>query len=455
MTPALAALAHPTLRHVDMDIVRSQWLALAPPYDVENWVIPLPVWATRRYDDGGESAWARLRADLSIDAAPSRPMCVYVHVPFCSSKCGFCDCYSFALSPEHASLKRTYVDRVTNEVRLWAAQGDVASRPVSTVHLGGGTPTYLGPELLTDLTAACRMHLGTSTQTEWALESTVESLTPDVIETMNGLGYDRLHVGVQSLDDEVRESIGRRRPVREVLNTLEGTLELGWTVSVDMVCGLPGQTLSSFAADIETLIGFGIDGVSLYELLIYPQNRRWAAQMGLNGRSHFPNYVMFHVGAALLEASGYRKNTFNHWANERDDNRYFTFPIRDEDCLALGTIADGMFGDYHFRHPKFANYLRSAGPESPGLEGGLRRTAYESAIRPVTTAILSGRIPPELVDHLRRRTDDVAVVERWTELGLVAGRDDGGLHLLTNGSWFAGNMLQELTGLYPEHTLQR
>ena len=236
---------------------------------------------------------------------------------------------------------------------------------------------------------------------------------------------------------------------------IDKTLGLGWIVSVDMVCGLPLQTIRSFKRDIDTLLGTGVNGVALYELLIYPQNLRWAKRQGLEGRSHLPNYLMFHVAAAALEADGYRKNTFNHWADERDDNRYFTFPSRGEDCLAVGTIADGVFGDYHFRHPRYAAYIRSATPASPGLDGGLRRTAGENEMHPVATAIMSGRVPPTLVPRLRRQTDGTPLASRWVDLGLVAETPDGGLRLLTNGSWFAGNMIQEYAGLYPEHTAQR
>jgi len=453
MSLGLNELVHPSLQELDLDFIRAQWQALTPPYDVEHWRIPLPVWATRAYDDDGPAAWSALRAQLADESA-SGPMCIYIHVPFCSSKCQFCDCYSFALPARHEEHKSRYVRLLCQELALWAAQGDLGSRPISTVHLGGGTPTYLGPELLTVLAECCRAHFNTSRHTEWALESTVDGLTPEMIATMQRLGFNRLHIGVQSLEEPVRQVIGRRRSVADVLAAIDQTLHLGWIVSVDMVCGLPLQTIPSFKRDIDTLLGTGVDGVALYELLIYPQNLRWAKRQGLEGRSHLPNYLMFHVAAAALEANGYRKNTFNHWADQRDDNRYFTFPSRGEDCLALGTIADGVFGDYHFRHPRYAAYLRSATSLSPGLQGGLRRTAAESEMQPVATAIMSGHVPLGLVPLLRRRTDGVPLADRWAGLGLVARTDDGGLQLLTNGSWFAGNMIKEYTGLYPEYTAQ-
>jgi len=442
----LASLGQMSRRDIDLDLIRAQWEALAAPYDVERWLIPLPPWAMRGYDHDGKTAWNVLRSDLGIESS-HRPLSIYIHVPFCSQKCHFCDCYSFRLSPRREAEKRAYVNRLCSELILWSHQGNVASRPVSTVHLGGGTPTFLGPELLAELCRCCQDRFNVSADTEWALESTAQALTPEMMDTMQRIGFRRLHIGVQSLEDKVRSCIGRQSRAEVALDRIGQALALGWTVSVDLICGLPFQTIDSLARDVETLVLAGVDGFALYELLIYAQNRQWADQVGLADRSHLPNYLMFQVGAQILEHHGYRKNTFNHWANHRDDNRYFTFPSRGEDCLAVGAIADGVFGDYHFRHPRYASYLRATG-ESPGLEGGLRRTKFENEMHAVTTAIMSGRIPRGLSHYLQVTVDGVSLRDRWLDLGLVQDAGDGGVALLTNGSWFAGNMMRQLTALH-------
>lgn len=311
----------------------------------------------------------------------------------------------------------------------------------------GRYPTHLGPALLGELVGAVRARFAAAETTQWALESTVEGLSPEMVEAMRVLGFTRLHIGVQTLADPVRGLIGRRNPAREVLDAIGVALGLGWTVSVDLVCGLPHQSLDSFVGDISTLVAAGVDGFSLYELLIYPQNRAWAERMGLGGRSHLPNYLMYQAGAALLEAGGFAKNTFNHWANQRDDNRYFTFPTRDEDCLAIGTIADGVLGDYHFRHPRYAPYLRSP-VGTPGLEGGLRRTSLETHLHGLTTAVLSGHVSSSLAATLDDNPAGLRLSQRWVRHGLVRAEPDGGLTLLGNGSWFAGNMVGEMAAAH-------
>src|SRR5205823_5946081 len=129
---------------VDVEAVRRACLALAPPYDVNTWQLPWPLWARRTYEDSGPRAWEILRADLAQPAAAAPPMCIYLHVPFCAQKCGFCDSYSFKLGAHQADHFQRYVDRLCYELRLWSAQANLRHRPVSTVHMGGGTPTFLG-----------------------------------------------------------------------------------------------------------------------------------------------------------------------------------------------------------------------------------------------------------------------------------------------------------------------
>ena len=429
---------------VDVDSVRSLWRFLSQDYDVNQWRLPLPLWTQRRFDQDGPQAWEILCSDLA-EGSP-RPMCIYMHIPFCSSKCGFCDSYSFKLRNNKEERIAEYVDRLCYEMKLWSLECDLSWRPISTVHLGGGTPAYMGEEALRKLVECCRECFPTNPQTEWALESTVESLTPAMIAALHDLGFRRLHVGVQSLEEQVRRAIGRRCSPGEVMRVIQETLSLGWIVSVDLLCGLPFQTLSGYLGGIRTLIEAGVDGFSLYELLIFPQNHRWAEQHGLIRRDHLQNFWMFLAGAVLLEDLRFGKNLFNHWANERDANLYFTFPSRREDCLAMGTIADGVFGNYHYRHPRYTPYLQCAHAGFPGLEGGLRRTPREERLQPLTTAILSSYIPQELTPDLlgAPRNGGKPLIDRWIANKLVQEDNLGGYWLTPSGAWFTGNMIGEL-----------
>ena len=370
-------------------------------------------------------------------------MCIYFHIPFCDAKCGFCDSYSFKLGGRRTQHVDTYIEMLCGEMALWRRQGDLETRPVSTVHFGGGTPTFLDPAELTRIVDTCARTFAITDTTEWALESTAAGLTSSMFACLHALGFRRLHIGVQSMEDAVRSVIGRRTAADYVVRTIDAALALGWIVSVDLICGLPGQTFAGFLAGISTLADLGVEGISLYELLIYPQNRHWAERHLLTSRSHLPNYVYFQAGGQLLEQRGYHKNLFNHWAKGRDDNRYFTFPARGEDLLALGTIADGVFGDYHYRHPRYQSYRQGWTAEFPALEGGLRRNPWENRVWPLVTALLAGCIPARLPGAVLGGAGDQLLAD-WTDNGLLTAAGDSYM-LSGSGSWFVGNMLRMLT----------
>ncbi len=431
---------------VDAQRIHREWLAIQGAYDVSHWKLPLPFWAKRNFDNHGEQAWAVLQDELP-DSSPDQPMCIYLHAPYCSSKCAFCDSYSFPLSPSRTDQKQEYVDRLCTELDLWAETGTLARRPVPTVHLGGGTPTFLGEKLLSRLVYRCIDRFNISSETEWALESNTTELTPKMLEAMQDLGFRRLHLGVQTMEDAVRKVIGRRQPAKQVLEVVRRALGLGWVVSVDLIVGLPGQTMPGVLNGIQALIDAGVNGFSLYELLIYPQNQKWAEHYNLHKRDHLPNYYMFQAGAALIEGHGFRKNLFNHWADEKDRNTYFTFPMRGEDLLAVGCIADGVFGDYHYRHLGLDDYLIHSRNGKPGLAGGLRRNDCEKQIHPLILAIQSGHIlehQAALLNALPSSTGQ-GLVDHWIEHALVEKEPGNNLRLTNNGSWFAGNMIAEVS----------
>jgi coproporphyrinogen III oxidase-like Fe-S oxidoreductase len=290
----------------------------------------------------------------------------------------------------------------------------------------------------------CREHFATDARTEWALESTTSELTDEMVHALDGLGFTRLHLGVQSLEDVVRRLSNRREPASEVLRKISKACALGWVVSVDMIYGLPEQSLTGLIHDIQSLADVGVDGFSLYEMQISPRNRRFAERHGLLVEERrFINYFLFQAAAHQLASMGYRKTLFNHFARARDMNLYFTFPKRGEDCVALGTIADGVLGDYHYRHPVYRSYCQSVDETFPGLQAGMRRNAIENRLHPLEVAILSGSFHPALFSEVLGENRAEALLHQWGQSTLVVESAEG-LCLTANGSWFAGEMLEQL-----------
>jgi hypothetical protein len=197
---------------VNAEKILDQWMLLRGKYRLEERRMPAPLWAERGFEDNGTKAWERLSA-LIPEHKDMGPMSVYVHIPFCQSRCGFCDCYSLPLGREKAdSNVEHYLTALLNEMHAWADISPLARRPVTPIHFGGGTPNCLSPDLFGRIVSQLKACYCTTSDTEWALESTSRLLTKDHLQQLREWGFRRLHCGVQTLEEPLRRRIGRKNP---------------------------------------------------------------------------------------------------------------------------------------------------------------------------------------------------------------------------------------------------
>jgi coproporphyrinogen III oxidase-like Fe-S oxidoreductase len=429
---------------LDREALRKEYLSLHSPYIITSRRLPEPVWRRRGYTETGPAAWGKLQTILpSIE--PERAFCIYVHIPFCADKCHFCDCYAFPLRRQVTSHIQAYSAHLEGEIRLWGSQPALACRPVSTVHFGGGTPLFLGAAAFRRLVEQIRSTFHTVPSTEWALETTSSELTEEMFQVLDSLGFNRLHLGVQTLDDPIRRLINRREPAGAVLEKISRSVERGWITSVDLIFGLPRQSLASFLNDIRLVAKAGGNGYSLYELQHSSHNRPFIERAGLADRDRTFDYFLLQAGTQLLNTLGYTKNLFNHFADEEDSDLYFTFPERGEDCLALGTIADGVFSGYHYRHPEYATYSRNVSSSFPGLEGGVKEDP-RPGLSVLESSILSARLAKSLFTESLGIGRAETLFTAWLEAALIAPDvETPDLYRLTaNGSWFTGEMMAQM-----------
>lgn len=423
---------------VDADRILDQAAALGDRLLEDRPALPRPVWARRGFEDLEKAACHGLRQ--RVGAAAKAPLSVYAHVPFCNRRCGFCDCYSVAVRSGAGQRQQEYVRSLVAELGIWRRWGALADRPVTTVHLGGGTPNLLDPALLDAFLAACRNHLAVGPGTEWALESTTSLLTDEELGRLWSWGFRRLHVGVQTLEPEVRRLIGRRDSDRVVIDKLDAALAHGFITSVDVVYGLPGQTFAGLVATLTRLIEAGVHGFSLYQLQRSPRNQRFFDRREDLPRHHVDLYLLLQGAEQLLLRHGYHKTHFTHFARPEDGNLYYGHPLRGEDLLGLGASADGVFGTYHYRHAMLDDYVASLAAGSPGLEGGLEESSRERTLWPVESALMAGAIDERLPPG--------SCLDDWLAHALVVRTGNGRLGLTGNGSWMITAMIDQV---YREH----
>jgi radical SAM protein with 4Fe4S-binding SPASM domain len=421
----------------DRDVVRCLADKAAGYRPFTAHALPVPVWARRGYEQAGSRAW-RLLAEM--EARQSDPLSVYLHVPFCESRCAFCDCYSVA-SPRvrRSRHERPFVTALLSEVAAWGSLPVVHGRPITTVHFGGGTPGHLEHSDFDEVVGRLRGALSVQPDTEWAIESTSRLLTAGELARLCRLGFRRLHVGVQTLEDGVRQRIGRQGDAQTVVARLRAAAACEMIVTVDLIYGLPGQTVSGWMETVRRLVESGIHGVSLYQLQRSGRNRRFLERSGRTSSETSREFVLFAGAEQLLLRAGFGKNHFAHFARGADQNLYYRHLCRGEDLLALGPRADGVFGDYHYRHVDLAQYR--ADVDGSWLEGGIRETAAEMQLRPVMTQLLSGAI----VGGALQAIGAEELVDGWLDHGLLRRCAQADAYELTaSGSWFVREMMLDI-----------
>ncbi len=192
---------------------------------------------------------------------------LYIHVPFCASRCGYCDFATQAVPRDDARID-AYFERLVLDVRRAAKQGELSQ--VRTVYVGGGTPSFAGPKNLSMLfyTLGLSMHL--TDEVEVSMEANPESLDGRLVRDLWALGVNRLSIGVQSFDDGLLRTLGRAHDADGARRAVAAAQERFENVSVDLMCGLPGQTVTQFAESVEEAVRLGVAHVSVYPLTIEP-----------------------------------------------------------------------------------------------------------------------------------------------------------------------------------------
>jgi oxygen-independent coproporphyrinogen-3 oxidase len=196
---------------------------------------------------------------------------LYLHVPFCSAVCPYCD---FSVLRAGVPARKRFVEHLMAEVPL-AAREWREPGPFDTVYFGGGTPSLLPPEDLARVLGACRSQLALATPAPWIfLEANPEDVTPDACAAWRDLGVRTLSLGVQSFSDEALRFLGRRHRADEARAAVETAKTAGFdTVSVDLIFGLPGQAPEAWRSDLATAVALGPGHLSCYQLTIHARTR--------------------------------------------------------------------------------------------------------------------------------------------------------------------------------------
>jgi putative oxygen-independent coproporphyrinogen III oxidase len=204
----------------------------------------------------------------------TRPFGFYVHVPFCTVRCGYCDFNTYTaaeLGDQPGASRATYAEAAIAEVRMARAVLGDHDRPVDTVFFGGGTPTLLGSGDLAAVLAAIAAEFGLAPDVEVTTEANPDSVAAWDLEALRQAGFTRVSFGMQSSVDHVLRTLDRTHDPLRVPAVVEWSRAAGFTeVSLDLIYGTPGESLEDWALSLEAALACRPDHVSAYSLIVEP-----------------------------------------------------------------------------------------------------------------------------------------------------------------------------------------
>lgn len=355
----------------------------------------------------------RLPASVAI-GAEQREFSAYVHVPFCTVRCGYCDFNTYTADELRGERRENYADRVISEIGFAAErmrEAGVPARPLSTVFFGGGTPTLLPPSDLARMLSALNEQWSLAPGAEVTVEANPDTVDAVSIAALASAGVTRLSVGMQSAVPSVLATLDRSHTPERVAEAVAGARAAGLQVSVDLIYGAPGETLEQWAESVDAAVALQPDHVSAYALIVEAGTK--LARQIARGEIEAPDDDLmaekYELAEARFAAAGLHWYELSNWStsaatSSRHNLAYWT----SQDWWGFGPGAHSHLGGlrwWNVKHPAaYAERISAGQSPAAGLEhvsavaAELERVLLTSRL--ATGVALAGMGKPEAVAEL-------------------------------------------------------
>lgn len=371
---------------------------------------------------------------------------IYIHIPFCLHKCPYCAFYSETGSS--GEEQECYLKALEKEMAWWEDRLEGPLR-ATTLYVGGGTPSLLEPNLWEKLFASLDRHMVFCESPEITLEANPGSLQEEHLQLWKAWGVSRISLGIQSFGEEDLRRLGRPHDALQGEEAVRRALEMGFEVTLDLIFGLPGQTLRGWHANLRRALSLGISHISLYHLTL-EEGTPW----GENPPENLPEgYPLYRWAQHYLGRKGFSQYEVASFARPGREARHNLAYWRQEDVLGLGAGAWGYWKGLRYGHvssvrdyirvfekplsaqafEESLSYTEFLSPEKRAAEGAvlLLRTRWGIPLRafrrrfgdPLAREVLGKLAPfmPDLVQyvpgHLRLTPKGMRVANQiWSEL---------------------------------------
>ncbi len=371
---------------------------------------------------------------------------VYVHIPFCASRCSYCDFFSTLRLDE---VGHDYVEALIAEARLRKAE--LNGKPVKTLYMGGGTPSQLPLPLLARLIDGLKATLDLNAVQEFTLEANPDDVTPEWSAAVRALGVNRVSMGVQSFQDAVLRLVGRRHTARQAIDAVASLRHAGIdNISIDLIYGLPGQTLETWAESVRQAVDLRPQHISAYGLTYEPGTRLWQQrECGEVVEASEDQYLdMYRILVGLLRVAGYEHYEISNFALPGYRSRHNSSYWNETPYLGLGAAAHSYDGTMRRSNPAdLCGYIRriTSGQPACQVEDLAWWERYDERV-------MLGLRTADGVDAHRLRSDFgdkawahfVSEARRHIDAGNMICTDDGIYILTSEGIVLSDSVMRDL-----------
>ena len=347
---------------------------------------------------------------------PHSSLSLYFHVPFCVSKCAYCD---FASFPGREGEWRRYFEALWDEMDGW--RDELSGREIATAFFGGGTPTLVPAEYIAETLGRARGIAPFAEGAEITMEGNPGTLTPEKLAASRKAGVNRLSLGAQSFDDGLLRSLGRVHTAAQIGEAVAMARDAGFTnINLDLMYALPGQTMDAWRDTLDAAVALGVEHISAYSLIV-EEGTPMAARVA-RGEAVVPGdeavNAMQREAVSRLAAAGFHRYEISNYARPGHECRHNLTYWNRRDYLGLGCAAHSLVNDTRFSNPAtLEGYLAG------GRRLDRQRLTREDAME--ETLMLSTRTARGL---------DLMAWERQFETPFTRGRE-AALEKLTRGGF--------------------
>ncbi len=383
-------------------------------------------------------------------------MLLYIHVPFCRSKCDYCAFHSLPMAHTDHAVLQTYLNALMHEIALWGERLGAAA--IQSIFFGGGTPSLLSEKAVTSIMDRLRHTFRIESSTEISFEANPDSVSRyGYLNTLFQCGINRLSLGVQSLDDDKLRLLNRSHTAREAMDTIRFARQAGFSnINVDMIWGIPGHRLKVWLDELKAVTALGPTHLSCYGLTVEQDTP--LEQAHAKGLLHLPEEQeqarMFMYGAEFLEARGYMQYEISNFARMGFQCRHNTGYWEGENYLGLGPSAVSTLQGKRWENPHdLAEYATHAKRGTLGgharLLNHLEQTQELIMLRLRTTRGLRVKAYHELTGRSFLH-EHKTLIHALHRNGLIRIRN-GYLRLTKNGMLVSDSILENMFAPLPDH----